>query len=302
MLLRILPAIALLICSASASAQVTLQPKYPEGSKFNVQTELKSTQTLTLAGMDLDTQSTTFITSKRSVGKRAADGTLKVEDQISSLQSDISLPGGLKLNFDSGNPNKEASIPQLEPILEVFRAICRLPVTIELDSKDKITSVKLPEGEFEKLPEPAKERLSPETMKKTLEEAANFLPDGPVKKGDTWERSNENNVGGGQVLTFRTKYEYAGTVEKDGMTLDKITGKVLDVTFAINGNAQLQVTKSDLKATESDSTFLFNRDAGYLVSKNSKTKIEGPLTLVINNMELPGKVDLVIEESVARQK
>ena len=212
------------------------------------------------------------------------------------------MPGGLQLNFDSGNPNKEAPIPQLEPILEVFRAICRLTATVELDSKDKIAAVKLPDGEFEKLPEGAKERLSTEAMKKAADDAALYLPDGPVKKGDTWERSSESNLGAGQTLSFRTKYEYTGTVDKDGTSLDKITGKVLDVTYAINGNAMLQVTKSDLKATATDMTFLFNRDAGYLVSKASKVKIEGPLTLVINNMELPGKVDLTVEENVSRQK
>lgn len=297
-----LPIAALLMFVSVASAQVTLKMKYPEGTKYSTQTEATTSQTLTLVGMDIETKSTTFVTSVKSIGKRAADGNLKVEEKVKSMQSEISLPGGLSITFDSANPNKPAAVPQLEPILTVFRTICDHPVTVELNSKDKITSVKLPEGEFEKLPEEARDRFTSETLVKSGEQAIDFLPDGPVKKGDTWERSGENNLGAGQKLSFRTKFEYAGTVEKDGVTLDKITGKAFEVNYSVDGNPMLQVTKSDLKVEESETTYLFNREEGYIVSKTSKTRLVGPLTLVINNMELPGKVDLTMEEKSSRQK
>ncbi len=294
--------VGFLLCSTMASAQVTFEQKYSEGSKYVTNREAKSTQTLTLAGMGLDTKSLTFIVSTTNVGKRTADGLLKIEEKIDSLQSDISLPGGLSLQFDSANPDKKASIPQLEPILEVLRAVYQFPVTVELDSKSKIVSVKLPEGELEKLPDAAKERLSPETLKKATEQAQAALPDGTVKKGDKWERASETNIGGGQLLSFRTGYEYVGPVEKDGSTLDKISGKAIDVNYTVNGNAALQVTKSDLKVIESEITILFHRELQTVISRTSKTRIAGPLTLVINNMELPGNVDLTIEENSTRQK
>ena len=63
----------------------------------------------------------------------------------------------------------------------------------------------------------------------------------------------------------------------------------------------LQVTKSDLKIIESESTFLFDRERGSVVSTSSKVQIAGPLTLVINAMEFAGKVDLTIEEKSSRE-
>lgn len=290
-----------LLGTSIASAQVALQPKFPEGQKSEVHKDSKTNQTLTLAGMNIDTKSSTFVVMESSIGKRAADGSFKVEDKIKSFQSEITFPGGM-VQFDSANPDKKADNPAMEPIFELFRAVCRIPVTVEFDSKNKITAIKLPDGEFEKLPEAAKDRLSPESLKKSVEQAMAFLPDAPVKKGDTWERSLESNLGAGQTLTFRTKYEYEGTVEKDGKTLDKITGKAFDVNFAINGNPMLQVTKSDLKISDSASTYFFDREQGSVTSHDSKTTIAGPLTLVINGMALDGKLDLTVEEKTTREK
>lgn len=290
-----------LLGTSFASAQVDLQPKYAEGQKSELHKESKTTQTLTLAGMNIDTKATTFVVVESSIGKRAADGTLQVKDTIKTFQSDISFPGG-SVQFDSANPDKKADNLALDPILDVFRAVTRLPITVEIDSKNKITAIKLPDGEYEKLPEGAKDRLNPETLKKAAEQALSYLPDGPVKKGDTWERSLESNLGAGQKLTLRTKYEYDGTVEKDGKTLDKITGKAFEVSFDITGNATLQVTKTDLKVSDSAMTYLFDRERGNVTEQNSKITIIGPLTLVINGMPLDGKLDLTMEEKTTRQQ
>ena len=294
-------ALLLAMGSSVASAQVLLERKFPEGTKATVHKDQKVTQTLTLNGMNIDTKSSTFVVSTTSIGKRNGDGSLKVEEKIDSLQTEVTLPGAI-LQFDSANPDKKADLPQLEPILELFRAISRLPITVEFDAKNKITTVKLPDGEFEKLPQSASERLNPETLKKAIEQMNAFLPDEPVKQGDTWERPIEMNLGAGQTLSFRTKFEYAGTVDQDGETLDKISGKSFDINFAINGNPALSVTKSDLKVVDTDSTYLFDRKRGAVVSLASKIQIAGPLTLVINGAEMVGKVDLMIEDKTTRQK
>ncbi len=296
-----LAAIFLAVGSAIASAQVTLERKFPEGKKSVVQKDVKTIQTLTLGGMDIDTKSSTFVLATTTFGARAADGSLKIEEKTDSLQSEITFPGGT-VQFDSANPDKKSDNPMLEQFMEIFRAAFRLPVTVELDAKNKVTAIKLPDGEYEKLSEAAKDRFNPETLKKAVEQSQGYLPDGPVNKGDTWERSIETNLGAGQVLSFRTKYEYLGTIEQDGTTLDKISGKSFDINYSISGNAMIQVTKSDLKIVDSESTYLFDRERGSGVSHSTKIQIVGPLTLVINGMELPGKVDLTIEEKTIVQK
>ncbi len=284
-----------------ASAQVTLELKYPEGTKHLVHTEGMSNQKMTLAGMAIDTKSTSFGIATTTIGKRDADGLLKLEEKVESLQVELSLPGGLSLRFDSTNPGKKADIPQLEPVLDSCRSQC-LPVTVELDAKNKIQSANLPEGEYEKLPESVREAFTTEVLKKGLERSLACLPDEPVKKGDRWERSTELHLGEGQVMSFRTKFEYAGTLEQDGKTLDKITGKVFEVNYSAKANPAYQITKSDFKVIDSDGTYLFDREQGAVVLRSSKVQIGGTLTMVINGMELPGEVDLTMEEKVTRQK
>ncbi len=296
-------AVAGLMAGASvAHAQATLELKYPERTKSSTQTESVVNQTLTLAGNDILTKANTFTTSTSHIGTRAADGTLAIVEKVESLQSELDL-NGTKLQFDSANPDKKADLPQLEPLLDLYRAVVKFPMTRTLEAKtNKLKSVTLPVGEFEKLGEAAKDRFSPEKLKKATEQALVFLPDGPVKVGDKWERATEADLGGGQLMSFRTTYEYLGTVEQDGAKLDKIEGKAFEVSFAIVGNPMLQVTKSDLKIKESATTHLFDRERGHLVSKNAKVRIDGPITLVIGGMELEGKVDLTMEEKSTRQK
>ena len=288
--------------AGDAHAQVTFELKFPEGTKSSTQTESVVNQTLTLAGNDILTKANTFTTSTSHIGTRAADGTLAIVEKVESLQSELDL-NGTKLQFDSANPDKKADLPQLEPLLDLYRTLVKLPMTRTLEAKtNKLKSLTLPDGEFEKLGEVAKDRFNPEKLKKATEQALSFLPDGPVKVGDKWERATEADLGGGQLMSFRAKYEYLGTVEQDGAMLDKIEGKAFEVSFAIVGNPKLQVTKSDLKIKESAYTYLFDRERGHLVSKNAKVRIDGPLTLVIGGMELEGKLDLTMEEKSTRQK
>ena len=284
-----------------ASAQVTLQLKFPEGTTYETQTETKTTQTLTLAGMNIDTKTSAFIVSGATIGTRGANGVLKIEEKVRSMQTEMNLQG-TTLQFDSANPDKKADNPALEPILDMYRAMYRMGTTKEVDAKNKLTAIKLPEGEVDKLPEIARSRYSPEALKKAVEQTYHYLPDGPINKGDTWERSSEINLGAGQTMTFRIRFQYDGTVEQAGVTLDKITGKAFEVSFAINGNPTLNVVKNDLKIVDSASTYLFDRQKGWAVSHSSKTQIAGPLTLVINGTELESKLDLTIEEKTTRQK
>ena len=300
----VLVACLLLVTLAGAGevpAQVTLELKYAEGTKSSTQTESSVNQTLTLAGQDVLTKSSTFMTTSASIGTRAADGTLAIVEKVESMQAELDL-NGTKLQFDSANPDKKADIPQLEQFLDLFRAAVRLPTTRTLEKTNKLRSITLPDGEYEKLGEAAKDRFDPVKLKKASEQVLGYLPEGPVKAGDKWERATEVNLGAGQLMSFRTMYEYTGTVERDGATLDKIEGKAFEVSLSIVGNPALQLTKSDLKVKESATTHLFDRERGVLVSKVGKVRIDGPLTLVIGGMTLEGKVDLTMEEKSTRQK
>ncbi|MBM4074915.1 MAG: hypothetical protein FJ267_04650 [Planctomycetes bacterium] len=116
----------LLFAMDSVQAQVTLATKYVEGSQSTTLVEKKVDQRLTLGGQEIPTASLTILTTTSTVGNRTNDMTLSVVDKVNSIQSEINL-GGIKLQFSSANPDKKADLPQLEPILDVLRALLNLP-------------------------------------------------------------------------------------------------------------------------------------------------------------------------------
>lgn len=298
-----LSALLLTMCCATASAQVKLELKYPPNTKSVSETSVKTHQILTLAGMDLETKSTTFSLTSKTIGNRAEDGTLTIVEKVDVLQTEVGLPMGTTIQFDSANPEKKADNPLLEPILERLRVTFKTPVTVILDDANKVKEVKFPDGLVESLNDANKSLFNGAKRKKAAEQARGYIPDDDVKPGDSWERNLDADLGGGQTMALRTKYTYVGPVEHEGRTLEKITGKVLDVSYTVDAsNTAIQVTKSSLKATESDEVILFDRNLGAVQQKTNKVRIQGPLTLVLNGQEFDGKVDLTLEETTKRQK
>lgn len=298
-----LVALSLSLACGTAFAQVKLELKYPPGAKSTTESSVTTNQILTLGGMDIETKSSTFSLASKTIGQPAEDGTLSVVEKVNVLQTEVGLPGGIKLQFDSANPEKKADIPQLEPLMERLRATFTTPVTTILDAERKLKEVRFPEGVAESVDASNKSLFDPVKRKKAAEQASGFLPTDAVKPGETWERATEADFGGGQTMAFRTRYTYVGTVDQDGKTFDKITAKVFEVSYSVDpSNAALQVTKSDLKVTESDATILFDRERGDVDQKTNKLRIQGPLTLNFNGAELDGKLDLTIEDKSKLQK
>jgi hypothetical protein len=295
--------LAIAMNGENAFAQVKLEWKYQPGSNHVTETDTKTHQILTLAGSDIETRSSTFIVSTKAAGQRDNDGLLPIEEKVSVLQSEIALPGGITLQFDSANPDKKADNPLLEPIMERLRLTFKHPSTTILDGKNNIKEIKFPQGVAESANEANKSLFDPMKRKKAAEQGRQFLPEETVKPGDTWERSTDADFGSGQTMSFRTKYTYAGTIDKDGKSFDKITANTFDVSYSVDqANTTFKVSKSDLKVTESEETILFDREGGFVQQLDNKTRIQGPLTLVIGSMELDGKLDLTIEVKTKRQK
>ena len=269
-----LPCLAL--CWAqTARAQVKLEYKFPEGKVLKYKTTSKTTQVLTLAGQEIETQSNQTVVASSRVGKKRDDSTVPIEQKIESLRVELSLPGGINVNFDTSEPNAKIDNPQLEFLGEVFKLTAEIGYTIVLDNQNKVKAI---EGS-EKLLEKA-EKLSPQarnairsriesdTLKKSFEQQLRHLPDVLTRPGESWERTEVLDVGSGQTLTFQKKYEYVGTEKVGDKTLDKIKSKTTKAELKQDPNvdADLKLVKSDVKVESSDATILFDREAGHVVS------------------------------------
>jgi len=278
--------------SRTAQAQVKLEYKFPEGKKLTYKTDSKIHQILTIMGMEIPTDVEETVLSSRTFGKKRADSTLPVEEKVESLRTEMTLPGGINLNYDSKKPDAKIDNPQLAFLGDVFKLASEIGYTVVLDAQSKVKAI---EG-TEKLLEKA------DKLKTQFEQEHHNLPDVLARPGEPWERTETIDTGG-QTFIFHKKYEYAGTEKKGDKTLDKITSKVLDVKYNQDPNSKspLKVSKSDLKVESSDGTLLFDREEGRVVESRGKTRIKGSMTFAAGGQELPGQLDLNMQTNVQLQ-
>lgn len=293
----------LLSSTFATAADVSLQMKYPPNTKRSYQIEQKTEQTLTIGPQDVETKSTTFIVQNQAIGPKQANGSVEVVEKIEVLQNTLDLPGGLTFQFDSANADKPADNPLLEPVAKVMRISFKTPVTSVIDSSGKLEAIRMPDGATADLDDDFKSLLDPEKRKKTADQAQGFIPTKAVKPGDTWEQSVDADLGAGQTLSVTSTVTYEGTVDSKGKTLHKITHKPKSVSYAMDPNSKspLKVTGSELAPTEGAGEILFDAEAGEVEQRSSSIRIQGKLTLDINGMQLPGKLDLKLSDKTVKR-
>ncbi len=286
--------------TAPALAQVKFERKIQEGSKKTSEVTTRVEQKLTVGGTDVDTESDTRMTVQTTSGKRDDSGNIRVQEKVINLMI-MSKLQGTEYVFDSSNPDKTTSSP-LEMLRPVHKIVAGRTTTTVFDKDNKIAQVEFDNNQLNDLAENVrnlvKDEFDAEKIKKTANEEIDRLPAEPVKKGDAWERMHKRNLGGGQMLTTTTRYTYEGEIEKDGKKFDKINSKILSVDLTVEDpQAQVMIKSSDLKPAESKGELLYDRKLGTVVSGSSSVRIVGDITLVINGMELPAKLDLKMESS-----
>jgi len=300
-----LAAAALLSPLAALHAQGKLEHKFPDGRKTTVNNYVKVEQTLTIAGMEIPTTSEQNITTSEANGKRQSNGTLVSEHNIESLQSTIKV-AGMEITFDSVNPDAPRPGTQLDAFIDVFKAVAKSSWMVTYGQDNSVVSVKGREDALQGLPEALRasmaKQFDPDYLAEQSNQELKVLPDGPVKQGDTWEREATVLFDSYQSMTFTTVYTYAGTVEKDGKSLDKINSKTTKVSYAMGADSPspLKIVDSDLKVTESNGTILFDRIAGMVVDSKDKKHIAGSLKCEAGGKELSGKLDLIFETTSNR--
>jgi hypothetical protein len=284
---------------ATSSAQVKLEHKYPDGAKSTTVMQVKTKQVLTLAGMDIETGADQTFTITSVNGQRAADGTLQVVHKFDALTAKVSLPGGVELEFDSSKPNADPPGTQFDIVLDIYKVLAKSSWTATHDKSNRVISVEGRDKALESLDEAlraaTKKQFEPEYLKQQANDELNKIPSKPVSKGDTWDLTTVVRLDSGQKLTFTTQYQYQGTAEHGGKQLDQIKSTTKEVTYSVDADAPLKVTKSDLKVTSSDGLILFDREAGQVIESRNTMQIKGDLTLEVLGNEYPGKLDLTLE-------
>ncbi len=295
------------ILPSMASAQVELKYKYVPGRATKTISTTKMDQTLSIVGQTVDTKIESSEVTTVKEGEKTSEGLIPVVVHSDSTKTNGDFPGGLTLKYDSTKPEENKADPLIKFLEEALTRLNGMTLTIKVGEDGTVKTV---EGAEKVLQDT--DQLSPravdliksatntETIKREFNEKIKRFEPGLVRKGDTWERTETSN-GGGQPMKFKKKYEYQGTIQKDGKEYDKIDVKVLEASLEPDesANAEAKITKSDLKVVSSEGFVLFDRAAGADVESQSTIKLKGPITLNIAaaNMELEGEIEFTIEST-----
>ncbi len=288
-------ALAAVMLASPAWAQVTLARKLVEGSEHKSKITVKIDQKLTLGGQDAGTKGTTVVEQKLAIGKRDTDGKLPLSASTVLKTSELTLPGGITVKFDSANPDAKgegAGNPIYDLVLDRLKSNAKTDLTVVLGKDNKVVEVKGLRPEL---------GATEEDVKSEFDEIGKHLPPQPVKKGDTWESEVKANLGQGQIMTFKRKFTYEGEMLRGTVNstrkLEKITAVDSDVSYSVRegGGFPGKVTKSELKVTDSKHTMLFDPAQGRFVEESSKVQVVGPIGLSIMGLDLGGDLDLTLE-------
>ncbi len=300
--------IGALICTGfmpgKACAQVRLEPKFAEGTTVKRQVQ-KLSQKLTIGGMVIPTESEQNVTVATVVGKRDADGTLRLGQQTRGLVVRATVPGSPPILFDSTKPDQKTGNPTADLVTDISRVLSGAAFTLVLDRDNRVTRIEGAEAVIARVPDSAKEGLrkayATDELGRQVRQDLAIFPQAEVKRGDTWTRTEVMPIGGGQTLTFEVTYEYDGTMERDGRTLDRVKQVMTAVKYAVEGGDPqgARVTASTLRVESSSGHYLYDRERGIVVERSQHAAVKGPLTLSANGMEIPAELDLTIETSTS---
>jgi hypothetical protein len=298
----ILLVVLLVFRATSAAAQVEFKPKAPPPGKETHEVSVTVAQTLTIAGMELKTESDSAYTISSVAGEKDSDGNVPIQQKFESVRSSLALPGGINVNFDSSINLAKADNPLADFLLDAFKALHGATFTSVVTPDNRLVRVEGADKVIDKAGDKAglilKSQLSEERMKREHAQVHDRYPDKQVKPGDTWEVTEETDFGSGQILKVLRQFEYVGTEERGGRTVDKINAvdkKVISFEAQPSEQQPFKISDSELEIAESKGTILFDRQRGAEVENSRVMHLKGKLTLTLNNNELPTMLDLRIE-------
>ncbi|MBS0263582.1 MAG: hypothetical protein JSS02_16695 [Planctomycetes bacterium] len=287
--------------SSTGLAQVKLVQKVAESTTKRTEVVSRTTQKLTIAGMEIDTESDSRTTVKTTAGKRDDSGNVQVQSNVENLQINLKVQGSDYV-FDSANPDK-ATGSAFEILRPLHRGTLRRTTTTTFNNENRVSRIEFDQDPLNDIPDETRKmfqkQFDVEVLKETANQELDRLPTDPVKVGETWDRTSKMNLEGGQIMTLVTRYKYTGTIERDGKKYEKIESEVQSVDYTLGPDSTLPFTlkNSSLKPKDSKGEMLLDRERGEIVYSQATIQIVGDMTFVINNQDLPAKLDLKIESS-----
>lgn len=150
------------------------------------------------------------------VGGVDASGSAKLNAVYESIKMNMEM-GGMKMEYESG---KKTDDQMSQMMGKVFDSFINMPLTFTLDANAKVTDV----TGFEAIQKKIQAQMPPEAgdmgemnnMQESIQGSFAYLPNRPVKIGDSWEQTLETSV---QQYPMTMQSTYTLSDRKDGIAI-----------------------------------------------------------------------------------
>jgi hypothetical protein len=276
--------VILLGTALAAEAQAPLQWRFRKNEEFYQETSATIKQTVTVAGQ---TQNQDF--------EQVTVSHYKVDQAVPEANTTI-----LKQKIESVRINGTGPLASAAKAMEAMEG--KVEFTITLDKNNQVQNI----GDYEDfikivgkddpiVSKSVRTMMSPDTLKKSIEESFTFLPAEPIAPGKSWTRESSMSLGPLGTVNAKHTYKYEGSENRNGRPLAKISVTATVTYQASKGEAasglNFQVTKGELKAENAKGIIWFDTTAGRLVDSEMKMHLKGTLTISANGQDYPMELD-----------
>lgn len=274
--------VQLFVCMAALAVPAVAQAADPLTWKFNAGDEhhYKMTQDMQMsiqsAGQqtDMNIKQDLYMTWK--VEELLDDGSANLTQKIDRMKMTMKMQGQT-LEFDSAEPDKSQG-PLANQLAPLFKALTSTSFDVTMSPRGEITDVEIPKELIEAIqssPGAATmgDLASEEGFKNLVQQGALTLPE-QLDEGKQWSNKVEvkNPMFGSQ--TVETTYEYKGSREVDGQTME-----VFAPTMVVDFGENAGPVKVEVVGQESSGEILFNRNEGRLQKSDIKQGMDLKTTI-----------------------
>ena len=266
------------LTAAAASAQTTLRYKFKEGDNLKYTIEQKMKMTMNVMGNAIDMTMNQTSDMAWSIQSVDSDGNAKITVKFGRNKMTMDGPQG-KVQVDSDS-KQEPDDPVGQVLYKVIKGLSGLEMNATISATGEYTDIKVPEKavkELQNLPggEMFGDMFSGDGIKRMMSQSGLVMPKDPVEKGKTWKSKSDMKMPFGKLVA-EVEYTYAGSTEKDGRTLEKITLKP-KATIEPNPNAPFTMK---LKSHDGTGTALFDNAAGRLLEVTNQQNMDMELEVM----------------------
>ena len=288
------------------TGEADLQWGFKEGKGFYQKMTTKTEQKMTVStNQVLQKQDQTFVFLWTPVKKDGDNWVIKQKIEAVIMNIDI---GNQKISYDSTKDQQNVN----NPLAEFFKALVGTEFTLTLDKNMKVIKLEGRDDFVKKLTganpqmKPLLEQiLSEKAMMEMAEPTFAAIPGVKKKKGDSWSKTTNLDMGPIGKYENTYKYTYDGKDEKE-KKFDKIkvetTLKYTEPGENVAASTlPFKIKSADLKSTKADGVILYDPEQKRIEKTTMDLELKGTLTIDIGGqptvVELEQKQTSTVETS-----